>query len=59
MAMNRRVITELDSSPSQKEFPTLFGGHMADEPGIGQGWFDLMRNLCMARKASVRKRIKD
>ena len=57
--MDRRAIPDLDFSAFRKEFPILFGGHMADEPALGQGWVYLMWDLCVALEAIARQRVEE
>jgi len=52
-------MTGVDWRPFKKEFPILFGGGNYISLWVGQGWFEILWNLCVSLEGIARTRIAD
>lgn len=50
-------MTGVDWRPFKKEFPSLFGGGKYTSLWVGQGWFEILWNLCVSLEGIARARI--
>ena len=52
-------LTGVDWRPFAEEFPILFGGGNYISLWVGQGWFEILWNLCVSLEGIARTRIAD
>ena len=52
-------MTRIEWAPFRLEFPILFGGDIPGSLEVGQGWFYVIWDLCVALETIARQRLKE